>query len=128
MPPVIAAPFYRSQNRRAQLGDLRDAVLGVKPFEIGGPIALRLLEIESGAESRIRACQHDCAHGHIAIGVNQSSVHGADQPRAQRISRLGTVHRQHPDRAAVLKQDKLVHGTHVEAARCPSSRPVNPLG
>jgi hypothetical protein len=105
-------PVYRSHNRRAQLGDLRDAVLGVQPFKIGGPIALRLLEIESGTEGRIRACQHDCTYRRIAIGVDQSGVQGADQPSTQRISCLGTVHRQHPDRVAVLEQDKLIQGNH----------------
>jgi hypothetical protein len=37
-------PVDRSQHGLAQLGDLGDAVLGVKPLEIGGPIALNLLE------------------------------------------------------------------------------------
>jgi hypothetical protein len=41
---------------------------------------------------------------------------GANQVGVQRISRLGTIHRQHPDSAAVLAQDELVaQGTHVAA-------------
>jgi hypothetical protein len=40
---------YRPQHGLAELGGLGDAVLGVKPFEIGGPIALNLLEIKAGA-------------------------------------------------------------------------------
>ena len=106
-------PVYRSQHRLAQLGDLGDAVLGVKPFEIGRPISLNLLEIEAGAKRRIRTGQYHRTHRSIAIGLDQSGVQGADQVGVQRVSRLGTIHRQHPDRAAVLAQDKrLVHGTH----------------
>jgi hypothetical protein len=48
--------IYCSHHGFAQLGDLGDAVLGVKPFEIGGPVTLGLLEMEAGTESRIRTC------------------------------------------------------------------------
>jgi hypothetical protein len=34
----------------------------VKPFEISGPVAVGLLEIEAGAERRIRARQYRSAH------------------------------------------------------------------
>jgi hypothetical protein len=113
MPPVIAAPFYRSEDRLAQLRDLGDAVLGVEPFEIGGPIAVNLLKIKAGTERRIRAGKYQCTHRVITVGLHQSSVQRADQPGVQSISRPGTIHRQHPDRAAILAQDKLlVQGAH----------------
>jgi hypothetical protein len=86
----------------------------VKPFEIGSSIALSLLEIEAGTKRRIRAGQYHRAHRSVAISLHQRSVYGADQVSVQRISRLGAIHRQHHDRAAVLAQDKLpVQGTHV---------------
>jgi hypothetical protein len=63
-------PVYRSQNRLVQLGDLRDAILGVKPFKIGRPISLDLLKIKAGTERRIRTGQYHRAHRSIAISVH----------------------------------------------------------
>ena len=101
-------PVDRPQHGLPQLGDLGNAVFGMKPFEIGSFVSLGLLEIEARTERRIGTCQYHSAHGSVAISIHQRGVQGADQIGVQCVSHLGTVHRQHPDRAVVLTQNELL--------------------
>ncbi len=64
-------------------------------------VALRLLEVDAGAERRVGAREHDGAHRLVVIGLRQRGVSRTDQVAAQRIPGLGPVECQHAHRTVI---------------------------
>ena len=96
----------RADDRRAHLGDGGDAALRSELLEVLQPVALRLLQVDAGAERRIGPGQHHSPNGVVGVGLGQCGVDRPDQVAAQRIPGRGPVHRQQPDRAVVGHEDK----------------------
>ena len=107
-------PVDRADDRGVHLRSGLDAALRAELREVLTPVTLRLLQIHTRAEGGIGSGEHDRAHRFVGIGLGQRGIRSPDQGAAQRISRLGSIERQHPHRALVGDEDKHVYPSHTE--------------
>ena len=115
-------PVDRTDDRGAQSGDGRHAVVPGEPPEVLPAELLGLLEVDAGAERRIGSGEHHRVHGLVGIGGEQRGVQRLEELRAQRISRLRAVHGEQPNRAMVLAQQHGGRGHRIAKEVAASTR------
>jgi len=92
----------RADDRRTHGTGRRDAVMVRDEVEETLAVCGGLLEIDAGAEGRVRAGQDDGPDARVRVGVAQRRVQRDEQLAAKGVARCRTVKRQHPHRPGVL--------------------------